>query len=144
LEIARQGRIAVLRLAIFICVVASTAPAWAGCPPSQYLSVPRIIDLAYANARSALIDAGFQPLLDWNRMQRDYDMPAQAWIAETHFFEVQGCSGSGAGECRANFADIYRNLLRVTIGTDSAGAPKVTDAFFVCGTDAANVFDPSN
>lgn len=129
-----------LRLAILACVVASVGPAWGGCPPPKYLSVPKIIDLAYSNARTELIRAGFQPLLDWGRMQHGYDKPSETWISETHSFEVQGCSG----ECRANFVDTYRNLLRVTTGSDPAGAPKVADAYFVCGIEAASIFLPSN
>lgn len=119
-------------------------PAWAGCPPKKYASIPRVIDLPYPVARAKLIEAGFQPLLDWDRMQHDYNMPVEAWIAESSYFEVQACSNMGAGQCRANFVDNFRNLLRIVTEDPSGLGSKVTDALFVCGVEAANVFPREN
>ena len=117
-----------------------TGPVWAGClHDKSYQSVPKIIGLPYPAARAWLIEAGFQPLLDWDRMQRDYTLAAEEWIAETGYFEVQACSNTGAGACRAHFVDNYRNLFRIVTDPYGSGS-KVTDAFFVCGADAANVF----
>ena len=70
-------------------------PAWAGCPRKNFTSMPRIIDLPYLAARAVLKDAGFQPLLDWDRMQKGYDTPAEEWIDQAHYFEVQACSDNG-------------------------------------------------
>ena len=131
---------AILKLILLIATMLA-GPAWAGCPQQNYLSIPKVIDLPYPKARTSLIAAGFQPLLDWGRMQHDYDL-AEAWIDHTNYFEVQGCSNTGLGPCRANFVDYYRNLLRIIIEDPSGDGPKVTDAFFVCGADAANVFRP--
>ena len=59
-----------LRTLIFATLVAG--PVWAGCPPNKsYQSVPKVIGLPYPAARAWLIEAGFQPLLDWDRMQQD-------------------------------------------------------------------------
>ena len=117
-------------------------PAWAGCPPSKgYQSVPRIIGLPYPAARAWLTEVGFQPLLDWGRMQRDYTAEAEKWIAETGYFEVQACSGDAQVACRAHFVDKYRNLFRIVADPYESGW-EVTDAFFVCGSDAATVFQP--
>ena len=74
-------------------------PAWAGCPKNKYLSIPKVIDLSYPKARTALIEAGFQPLIDWDRMQHDYDL-AEAWIDHANYFEIQACSNTSAGPCR--------------------------------------------
>ena len=126
---------------ILLAAMMVAEPAWAGCVSQKYLSLPKIIDLPYPKARISLIKAGFQPLLDWGRMQRDYEL-AEAWIDHTNYFEVQGCSSTGLGLCRANFVDYYRNLLRIVIEDPSGAGPKVTDVFFVCGADAANVFQP--
>ena len=123
-------------LMMFVC-----GPAWAGCPSQKYLSIPKVIDLPYPKARASLIEAGFQPLLDWGRMQHDYDL-AEAWIDHANYFEIQACSNTSAGPCRGNFVDSYRNLLRIITEDPSGSGPKVTDAFFVCGPDAANVFGP--
>jgi hypothetical protein len=125
---------------ILLTAATLAGPAMAGCPPKNYLSIPRIIGLPYADARSKLVEAGFQPLLDWARMQHAYDMPAEAWIAEARYFEVQVCSNMGRGECRANFADSYRNLLRIVTENPSGLGSKVTDALFVCGFEARNIF----
>ena len=127
-----------LRTLIFATLVAG--PVWAGCPPNKsYQSVPKVIGLPYPAARAWLIEAGFQPLLDWDRMQQDYSLAAEEWIAAAGYFEVQACSNTGAEACRAHFVDNHRNLLR--IGTDPYGSgSKVTDASFICGADAANIF----
>lgn len=128
---------------VSLACVAAAGPAFAGCPPPHYLSPPKIIDLPYPEARNALIKAGFQPLLDWARMQHDYHIPEEAWIAETGYFEVQACSNLDKRACRANFVDGYRNLFRVVTEIEPSGrGSKVTDALFVCGTEAAHVFGP--
>lgn len=127
-----------LRTMIIAILVAG--PAWAGCPPKNYLSIPKIIGLPYPAARATLMEAGFQPLLDWDRMQHGYNLAVEAWIAETTYFEVQACSNMGAGACRANFVDNHRNLLRIVTENPSGRGSNVTDAFFVCGREAANVF----
>lgn len=118
-----------------------TGPAWAGClHDKSYQTVPKIIGLPYPAARAWLIVAGFQPLLDWDRMQHDYALADEEWIAETGYFEVQACSKTGAViSCRAHFVDNHRNLLKIVSDAYGAGS-KVTDASFVCGADAANVF----
>ena len=64
---------AILKLVLLIATMLA-GPAWAGCAPKKYLSIPKVIDLPYPKARTALIEAGFQPLLDWDRMQHDYDL----------------------------------------------------------------------
>jgi hypothetical protein len=129
-------------LRAMIVLMLASGPAWAGCPPKNYSSVPKVIGLPYAAARATLISAGFQPLLDWQRMQSDYKLAAEAWIAETSFFEVQACSNMDTGACRANFVDNHRNLLRITTENPSGSGSTVTDAIFVCGLEAANVFWP--
>lgn len=131
-------------LRIMIIAIFVTGPAWAGCPPKNYLSIPKVVGLPYPTARATLMEAGFQPLLDWNRMQHDYNLATEAWIAETTYFEVQACSNMGTGVCRANFVDKHRNLLRIVTEDPSGHGPDVTDAFFVCGIAAANVFWPRN
>ena len=131
---------AILKL-VFLIATMLAGPAWAGCPKNKYLSIPKVIDLSYPKARTALIEAGFQPLIDWDRMQHDYDL-AEAWIDHANYFEIQACSNTSAGPCRGNFVDSYRNLLRIITENPSGNGPKVTDAFFVCGPDAANVFGP--
>jgi hypothetical protein len=131
-----------MMLRIMIIAFFLTGPAWAGCPPKNYLAVPKVIGLPYSAARTALMKAGFQPLLDWNRMQHEYSLAAEAWIAETNYFEVQACSNMGTGSCRANFVDKHRNLLRIETEDPSGLGQGVTDAFFVCGVKAANVFWP--
>ena len=130
-----------LRPIIFACIL-SVGPAWAGCPKHEFTSIPKIIGLAYPIARMTLLDGGFQPLLDWSRMQRGYDMPAETWIADKRYFEVQACLDEGEGNCKANFVDKYRNLLRVTAKSDPTVGWKVTDALFVCGSEASNIFAP--
>jgi hypothetical protein len=132
-----------MMLRAIVILMLLSAPASAGCPPKNYDSLPRVIGLPYSAARATLIWAGFQPLLDWDRMQSDYSLPEEAWIAETGYFEIQACSNMGAGECRANFADTHRNLLRIVTKKGlSGGAPTVADATFVCGIEAAKIFWP--
>ena len=131
-----------MMLRVMIVAILVTGPAWAGCPPSKkdYVAIPKVIGLSYPAARITLIEAGFQPLLDWNRMQHDYSATVEAWIAETTYFEVQVCSNMGKGTCRANFVDKHRNLLRIVTEDPSGHGSEVTDAHFVCGKEAANIF----
>jgi hypothetical protein len=125
-----------LILALFVC-----GPAWAGCPSTAkgYQSVPKVIGLPYPAARAWLMQTGFQPLLDWTRMQHDYALPSEEWIGQTGYFEVQACSDASTAACRAHFVDNYRNLLRIVADPYGSGSA-VTDAFFVCGAEAATVF----
>jgi hypothetical protein len=115
--------------------------AWAGCPSTAkgYQSVPKVIGLPYPAARAWLTQTGFQPLLDWTRMQHDYALPSEEWIGQTGYFEVQACSDASTAACRAHFVDNYRNLLRIVADPYGSGSA-VTDAFFVCGAEAATVF----
>jgi hypothetical protein len=129
-----------IMLRMMVVAMLLTGPAWAGCPPKDYLSIPKVIGLKYPEARAALMKAGFQPLLDWERMRHDYKMEAEAWIAETAYFEVQACSNMESGACRANFVDNYRNLLRIVTENPAGAGHQVAHALFVCGSEAANVF----
>lgn len=129
-------------LRIMIIAIFVAGPAWAGCPPKDYVSVPKVIGLPYPTARANLIEAGFQPLLDWSRMQKEYNLAGETWIAETNSFEVQACPNTGTRACIANFVDKHRNLLRIVTEDPSGNEPDVADAFFVCGIEAANVFLP--
>jgi hypothetical protein len=130
-----------LRTIMIVVLMLAANPTWAGCPPKDYNAPPKVIGLPYPAARASLIGARFQPLLDWERMQHDYGLAAEAWIAETSYFEVQACSNMGAGECRAHFVDDHRNLFRI-MTKDSETGPMVADAFFVCGREAAKIFWP--
>src|SRR5262245_30499026 len=116
-----------LRAIMVVALMLAIDPAWAGCPPKDYKAPPEVIGLSYPAARASLIGARFQPLLDWERMQNDYSLDAEAWIAEMSYFEVQACSNMGARECRAHFVDDHRNLFRI-MTEDSGTGPVVADA----------------
>ena len=104
-----------------VLLIATSSPGRRGRGATNRTSTSRypVIDLSYPKARTALIEAGFQPLIDWDRMQHDYDL-AEAWIDHANYFEIQACSNTSAGPCRGNFVDSYRNLLRIITEDPSA------------------------
>ncbi len=125
---------------IVAAIALTTSQAWAGecASPMAHAAVPaEVTGQPYSAARSTLVAAGWQPLLDWNRMQHEYDL-AEGWIAETGYFEVSGCSNTGMGYCAASFVDINRNLLRV-ITTDQDG-PIVSSARVICDPKPSDAF----
>ncbi|MDX2245018.1 MAG: hypothetical protein NW224_30445 [Leptolyngbyaceae cyanobacterium bins.302] len=79
--------------------------------------------MSYAQARKALINAGWQAVeLSPNRDR----FGAMNYIIKLGYNEVESCSGTGMGFCRFNFTDADgRKLAVVTINNQQGQHPKL-------------------
>ncbi|WP_395451208.1 hypothetical protein ACHMW7_16280 [Aminobacter sp. UC22_36] len=113
-----------------------TGPAWADCAPKSNPVIPSVLEQPYPEARGKLIAAGWQPFLDQNQISNPNPPPfAEEWIAETGFFEVEACSGTGRGFCKAVFVDKNKNWLRVITAEGAEDEHVVDSTSLVCGPD---------
>jgi len=86
---------------------------------SLHAPVPKIAGLTYDEARSRLIEAGWQPHMQhWSHSEAPdvtYGNGLHFWQRGYH--EIINASGTGLGHCTFGFVDIYRNkLIVVTAG----------------------------
>jgi hypothetical protein len=109
------------------------------CYPPKHAGLPPILDENYAAARSALLQAGWQPDFTVARSQmlttEDYS-GNEMWAVGAGFFELETCSGTGMGHCYFVFGDAYGNRLRVItsgeMAPDVAAYPSVSTYRLVC------------
>lgn len=121
----------------FVLLALVGGPAWAEeCKPEKHAPIPNVIDQPYPAARAKLIASGWQPFLDKEMIDNAADAtPAEQWVLDAGYFEVQSCAGTGLGPCRANFIDSHRGWLRVITQSDQKDEHSVKASFFVCGPD---------
>lgn len=81
--------------------------------------IPRIAGLIYDDARSRLVDAGWQPHRNhWSHAAEPHMQYGNGLLFwEKGFHEIINASGTGLGHCTFGFVDVYRNkLIVVTAG----------------------------
>jgi hypothetical protein len=115
----------------------AAGPASGSCDPPKHSPVPNVIDQPYPAARKKLIAAGWVPFFNREMMERTEDQMAIAeqWIPEVGFYEVDACSGTGMGYCRAEFVDQNKAWLRVITQEGDLDEHTVSETFFVCDPD---------
>lgn len=79
--------------------------------------------MSYAQARKALINAGWQAVeLSPNRDR----LGAMDYLIQLGYNEVESCSGTGMGFCRFNFTDANgRQLAVVTVNNQQGQTPQL-------------------
>lgn len=79
--------------------------------------------MSYAQARKALINAGWQAVeLSPNRDR----LGAMDYLIQLGYNEVESCSGTGMGFCRFNFTDANgRQLAVVTVNNQPGQQPEL-------------------
>lgn len=113
-------------LAVFLAVLPAVATAETLCEPSGHAPLPPVVGAAYPDARSALIQSGWQP--DMSLRRADYSA-AEQWAANAGFSELATCAGTGTAPCRFEYTSSGDRLAVVTEGE---GSPIVSRLFFVC------------
>lgn len=124
---------------IFFCLSALQSFAQ-DCTSRTAPSVPEVTGVDYPQARASLIASGWQPFLDRKVIEAQGEPKiSEKWAHDAGYFEMQSCSGTGLGYCRANFVSKDRVWLRVITVTSEAEANAETHPVerlaFVCGPD---------
>lgn len=85
---------------------------WVSLPLVAQVTVPLRLGMPYADARSALVAAGWQPLNI--PVTGDRQQSLQRWARDQGFTEIAACLPSGSQACRALFQQGSKRLLVLT------------------------------
>lgn len=121
-------------LVVFMIAIAGVASADDKCVPTRHIDIPAIAEVVYPVAREALLKAGWQPAINYDKRRSGEYEVAEKWAANAGYYEVESCAGTGVAPCRFNFTDVYGSHLAViTEGEVIDGSQAyVRSFFFVC------------